>query len=893
MTRRSFSEGMRRAFDLRNLRRSVDQDAADELEFHFESAVQELTRTGLSADQARDEAARRFGDRSRYLRELRRTDRATARLVRFRGALENAGQAIRLVVRGLMRSPGFALTAIVTLALGIGANATMFSIVDKLLLRPPVHVEDPGEVRRLMVQRATRRGESFVGSTHSFPDLGDWQAARSIRSIAAHSEWGEITMGRGAEATRIRASLAQASFFPTLGVRPRIGRFYGPDESRVGAEPVAVIGYELWRSAFGSDPSVPGRTLVLGGRTFTIIGVAPEGFTGMGLGRTDVWLPLEKVGVELAGNETTNRNDWWLQVVVRLAEGVSVEQAEAELTTLHRAGRSEQPEYDRQARVLAASAIAARGPEGSTPASVSLWLAGVSLIVLIIACANVANLFLARAARRRRELAVRLSLGIPRQRLVLMVLSESMLVALAAAAAATLLAAWGGSLVRTTLLPDVHWAGVGLDPRVALVTLGVTLLTGGLAGLAPALASRRTDAAEALRAGDGRSTSRRGVLRNVLLVLQPALSVVLLVGAGLFVRSLTSVRAIDLGFEPERLYTVGLETDQRDAALYQSAVARLERLPAVERAAAAFGVPFRNSWADDFRVPGLDSLPAFPNGGPYLNAVSPGFLATLGIALRRGRAIEATDREGSMPVVVLSEYLASRLWPGENPLGRCVVIGEGATACSTVIGVAEDAHRQELIEAPEALYYVPLAQHPALPPRALFFRARAGAADVRSVVRAELEGLDPRIRFAAVLSFRDMIDPQARAWTLGAAMFSLFGLLALAVAAVGIYGVFAFEVSRRVPEIGIRGALGADRGRIMRLVLGDVARMVGIGLGLGLLVALLAAPKLDPLLYNVSPRDPTILTGVALLLALVALGAGAVPALRAARVDPNVALRAE
>jgi ABC-type lipoprotein release transport system permease subunit len=304
-------------------------------------------------------------------------------------------------------------------------------------------------------------------------------------------------------------------------------------------------------------------------------------------------------------------------------------------------------------------------------------------------------------------------------------------------------------------------------------------------------------------------------------------------------------------------------------------------------------MPFRNSWAEDFGAAGIDSLPEFPNGGPYLNAVSPEFLGTMGIDIRLGRGIESTDAAGTLPVVVLSEFLASRLWPAENPLGRCVFIGE-TRECTTVVGIAENAHRQTLIEEPEALYYLPAAQHRAkFPARVLFVRVRAGSADVRMGLRQELERLDGGIRYASVRSYEDVIDPQARAWTLGASMFTLFGVLALAVAGLGIYSVFVFDVSRRVPEIGIRGALGASTGQIVRLVLFDVAKVSGIGLILGLIAAVFAAPLLAPLLYNVSPRDPLVLSIVAITLAIVALGAGALPALRATRVDPNVALRTE
>lgn len=894
----------RSAFDLRNLRRDVDRDLDAELDFHFEQTIDALIEAGWAPAEARAEAARRFGDRARYVSRLRRTDRGTVRAQAGRRFLGDTLQSLRVLVRGLRRAPAFALTAALTLALGIGANATMFGIVDRLLLRAPDHVDAPDQVKRVLVGRRWMDGDERLGDAHAWPDIQDWTSARTIQALAAWTPWGDVTIGRDQDVTRARAALAQAEFFPLLGVRPERGRFFATDEDRIGGPQVAVLGHAFWVESFGADPEAVGRTLAVGGRPFTVIGVAPPGFGGLELARVDLWLPLEKFGFEIAGNATDSRNDWWLNAVVRMADGVSVEQVETELTALHRAGRLQaNPSYDPSARVVAASVIAARGPEGSTPATVSAWLVGVSLIVLLIACANVANLFLARGAQRRREIAVRLSLGVSRLRLAAQVLVESLLLASLAAVMATALAVWGGAAVRRLLLPDVDW-GSGLDGRIALVTLAVTLAAGLAAGLVPALTATRVDVQDALRGAELRVSGRRGRLRTGLLVLQPALCVVLLVGSGLFVRSLRAVQGIDLGFDPRNLYAVILERtdqtapldrpDEPTRPLYESARERAVRLPGVQSAAAAFSMPFRDSWAAEFRVPGLDSLPDFPTGGPYLNAVSPTYFATMGLEVRRGRGLESGDRSGSMPVMVVSEYLAAQLWPGEDPLGRCAWVGKSET-CTTVVGVVEDAHRQRMVEEDaEALYYLPSAQHDDdFPPRLLLVRANGDPAAVRAALRSELEGLDSRVRYAAVRAYDDILGAQARAWTLGATMFTLFGLLALLVAAVGIYSVYAFEVARRTPEIGIRSALGATRTWIVRLVLSDVGRVAGIGLALGLVGALLAAPRLAPLLYGVSPRDPLVLVGVALVLGAVALAAGAIPAWRATRVDPNVALRAE
>ncbi len=883
-----------RAFDIRNFRARVDQDLADELEFHFEATIEDLVRSGFSPEEAEAEALRRFGDRDRHLENLRVAYRGAVRRRVWRERTIDLVRGIALVLRGLRRSPGFTIAAVATLALGIGANATMFGIVDRLLLRAPDHVDRPDDVGRVFVQREARPGTIFTGATHTYPDIRDWDAAATLAGLATYQNWGELTLGRGPGARRVAATVADARLFPVLGARPALGRFYSEVEDRRGGPPVAVLGHELWTTAFGADREVLGRVIELDGRSLTVIGIAPPGFTGAELRRTDVWLPLLSVGVEISETNLESRGDWWLRAIVRLTAGATRETAAAELTTLHRAGRAQDTQsYDPEARVIIAPLIAARGPDGSTEASVSLWLSGVALVVLLIACANVANLFLARGTRRARENAVRLSLGAPTSRLLGGVLMESAVIAALAAVAATLLSMFAGDLARRVLLPGIHWTGSGIDGRVGLVTVAVALAAGMLAGVAPAWHSVRTEVAGVLRGADGRSTTRRSLLLNTLLVVQPALSVVLLVGAGLFVRSLSEVRGIDLGFEPESLYLVSVESDTRTSELLERAIPRLEGLPVVERAAAAFGTPFRNSWSERFGVPDRDSLPDLEGGGPYLNAVTEGFLPTLGIEIVAGRGIESGDGAGQPRVAVLGRYLAERLWPGESPLGRCVTVG-ATDACTTVVGVAEDAHRQSLIEGPEALYYVPLAQHRAeLPARALFVRASDEAVDLRATLRSELEGLDAGVRYAAVVPYRDLIDPQARAWTLGATLFSAFGLLAVLVAALGIYSVLAFDVSRRVSEIGIRGALGASGARIAGLVLRDVGFVACVGLALGVGAALLAAPLVEPLLHGVSARDPVVLATVVLALVTVTVCAGLVPAWRATRVDPNVALRAE
>jgi len=881
----------------------------EEIRYHVDRLVEELVARGVDRAAAEREARRRFGDMAAYRRALAHIDGKTTRKRRRSETMSVLLRNVGMAVRGMRRAPGFALAVVTILALGIGANAVMFEVVDRLLLSPPAHVTNAHDVRLLYLQRTyLGSGELEIGRTLTYPDYQDFERVAAFSRVAAYAGR-RATFGRGERAHEVHTILASASLFPLLGVRPALGRFFSEDEAALGANPTAVLSWEFWRRQFGADPAVLGRTIDVGPGTYTVIGVAPEGFTGAELSPVDVWLPLERT--QEMWNEgwgwAENRNWWWIHVVARLAPGVAPAAADAAATAAHRAGREEAiagGHYSRDATILAAPVIAAQGPDPSSESRVARWLAAVSAIVLLIACFNVANLLLARAARARREIAVRVALGVSRARLLAELLTESLVLAALSAAAALLVARLGGQAIQKALLPDVAFTGSGLGGRLLAFTGVVTLVTALLAGVVPALQSSRSDVAGALK-GDGPGSGRgRSRARVAFLVAQAALSVVLLVGAGLFVRSLGRARGLDLGFDADRVAVVRLEwnetlpADDR-AALYREALDHVRRLPWVRAAGLTYTVPFQSSVSiGKPRVPGVDSLSLPPSGGPYANKVSSGYFEAMGLRILQGRALEpADDAEGAPPVAVVSESMARGIWPAGDALGSCLILDDETAdpPCTTVVGVVEDHRRQELVEAQAHWLYYLNEGHPAFrgPPQGIMAGTRSDAHRTLRSLRTELASLSGEIRFVSARSLQDNVDPQLRSWRLGASMFTIFGLLALVVAAWGLYSVLAFEVALRRREMGIRAALGAGRARTIGLVFRQALGLVSLGIVLGLAASFAGASLVEPLLFRVSARDPAVYGAVAAALLAAAALAGSLPAWRATRVDPREALQAE
>ena len=802
-------------------------------------------------------------------------------------------QDLRYALRTFARSPGLVAAAVVCLALGIGANATIFGVVDTLLFRAPPHIEDPGHVVRLYVRRNLPPFGTATSSITGYPlytSIRD--GARAFDGLAAFTYSQRASLGRGADARQVDLVLASATFFPLLGVRPALGRFFTADEDRPGGPALVVLSYGFWRSAFGGDSAIVGKQLQLGRGSYTVVGVAPDRFTGVNLQNVDLWAPIAATG-DLLGPGSMNRGTYFLQIIGRLGSAGAA--TAARQATLVLRGDDVYSGRDSNAVVVLGPVQHARGPEMSQNAKVSIWLAAVAVIVLLVACANVANLLLARSLQRQREVAIRLALGAGRWRLARQVLIESLVLATAGGIAALFVTLWAGPLIRAFLLPDTPALLEPLDGRLIAFTGAVAVLTGILAGAVPAWYLARRDLTPALKAGAGEGRYQRSRLRSALLVAQVALTVVLIIGAGLFTRSLRNVEGQNFGFEPVHtlLATIDLRaagyTPAQINAVHLQILARLEALPGIGAAAATVAHPLGYAHAAAVSVPGRDSIPQLSTGVPYFQQVTPAYFAAIGTPVR-GRQFTAADRAGS--VAIVNETMARLLWPGENAIGKCFVSGDAKT-CAEVIGVVPDARRFNAVEDPSMIFYVPFSGTSDQYITALVVRARGRPEDWIGTIRSTIQETAPNLPFASVTPLADLLAPSIRPWRLGSAMFGGFALLALVLSAVGLYGVLNYVVTQRTHEMGVRVAMGAQRWDVQRLMVSHGVRVAAVGAALGALAGLVTGRVLSSLLYGVSPRDPLVLFVSLLVPIVVAAVASYLPARRASRVDPMVALRAE
>jgi predicted permease len=807
--------------------------------------------------------------------------------------------SFRAVVRGIRRSPGFTLGVVTILTLGLGVNAVTFGLVDRLILSGPAGIDRAEDLRRVVVHSRNPSGTSHAETEIAYLEYRDLLNATQLSGAAAESPT-PLLFGTGETAERVQARLVTANYFPLLGVRPAAGRFFTADESERDGARVVVLAHAFWQRRFGGDAAVIGRVLFIESHDYTVVGVAPRYFTGSAVTRVDVFLPLEAASDEqVAGTWRTNRGFRWMSALVRLAPGVSEAAAEAEITAAYRNANASERHADPLARVELSPLVAVRGATADGEVSVAALVGGVALLVLLIAVANLVNLFLARSLRQRDHVALRLALGGNRGRLIAEQAVEGAFVALLAAGVAVLVAVVAAPSVQMLLFPDVQWLETPLNARM-LIFIAVCAVAGGaFAAALPMWQAGRADLVSWLR-HDGLRVSRTRVQRGMLLA-QGALSVLLLVGAGLFVRSLSEIRSLELGVDAGRLLVVStLRGDGPERPEFQDTLRTIvERIPGVERTTRAAGtLPFVSSWAVRLAVPGLPTRPVVEDGGPYISAVEAGYFETVGTKRVEGRFFTPEDREGAPRVVIVNESMARLYWPGEPAIGKCLRIGPDDPPCSTVIGVVENTRRNGIVERESLLYYIPILQAPPQQ-RAGRLIARLDGEDSATVARvAETIGreawrLDPGLRYVTARALADVIAPQLRAWQLGAGLFSVFGVLALAVAAVGLYSVISFEVEGRRREIGVRSALGASSSAILRLVVGDGLRLAAAGLIAGLALAWLLAPSLSDLLYNVSPQDAAVFGVAALALLGAALVASAIPALRAAHIDPIEALKEE
>ena len=868
-------------------------------------------------DELRDELAReiaRRGERAarawlarEVLRSfipilIRRVIVATRR-PHGRGTMRNRFEAVlndvSYAMRQLRRAPGFTITVLLAFALGIGANATMFGIVDELLFRPPAHVRAPNEIVTLTA--GTVHG-GFGQRTSNYPVFAALRAHSAGFSQVAAVAGVNVPFGRGDQAANLDGLLVTASYFPLLGVVPARGRFFREDEdvAPVGA-PVAVISHAFWQRQFSGSIGALGATVQLGDRQFTVIGIAPRDFTGLGYAAPDVWLPISSGGaMQFLGKQwTTQSIATWLRVYARMKPGVPLAAA---ATDAMRIAREAAPDafFTRATWSFHAQPImAARSEEQGASARVAALLGMMAIAVLLIACANVANLLLARGIRRRRETAVRLALGMTRRRLVQQLLTESVLLAVLGGVVAIVVANWGGVFARHLLLGDLALKSSVLDPRVLAFTATVALLVGVFTGLIPALQASRAEMFSTINAGGERGGARRSRAQGALLAVQAGLSLVLLAGAGLFGRSLLAINALRMGVDVDRVFigsmnlrSIGRPASEADA-VFTRALEQVAGAPGIASAAVSTTIPFGPSYGTEVGVMKSDSVHHYET---MYNIVTPNYFRTLGASLLGGRDFSDGDREGAPRVVIISEMLATRAWGHESPVGRCLRIGADSLPCATVIGVVENVRRQSIFEDSTNTVYLPLAQaRTSLSARLIVARAAGDPSIVAKTVRRAMQTAAPQLPFADVHLVKNepIVRHETLPFRLGAAMLGVFGALALVLAAVGVYGVISYDVGQRTREIGVRMALGARAADVASLVMRDGLRVVAIGGVIGAGVALAGGRVLQPLLYETSPRDPVVLVGVALLLLVVATLACLLPARRAMRVDITVAIREE
>ncbi|HYX20655.1 MAG TPA: ABC transporter permease [Thermoanaerobaculia bacterium] len=811
-------------------------------------------------------------------------------------------QDLRYAARGIRRSPGFSAVAILILGLGTGASTTIFSLVDALYLKT-LPARESG--RLVEIYQTRRPGEYF---NLSYLDYLFYRShTRSLSGLAAHYSHAPINLVTAAGSREINGSVATASYFEVLGLKPRLGRFFAPDEDRVpGRDPVAVIGFGLWQREFGGDPHVLGRVLRLNGTPFTVVGVAPENFHGVPLGglATDVWIPSAMFRVGYRYCDAFAPGCRVVTMIGRLAPGRSLEESREELAVEARDLAAANPDDHRDLGLFVTPARGVDPEYRQETGMVAPTLLALAGLLLAATCANLAGLLLARGSVRRREIAIRTALGAARGRLMRQLLVESVLLSLAGGALGVVLAFWGKDLVGAFYAADSEgrraYFGLALDPIVLAAALFTGMSTGVVFGLAPALHATRPGRGAGFHEATSASRSDRHRLRDALVVAQVAISVVLATGACLLVRSVTRVYR-GPGFDPSRVVLLRLRPSlvaygpEQASAFQREVIRRLGDVPGVVSASPAERPPLPG-WGGDLAIWLRGHEPDLPEHGLHVlnNRVGPRYFETLGIPLVEGREFDDRDKTGMPEVAIVNESLAKRLWPRGGALGSTVV-AEGRPM--TVVGVVRDAQYRSPSQPAPPFLYASYWQTPTIDTRPIdsrtHVRIEGNPREVLQRVRREIAAIDPGVPISEDRPLTEWLDYAFQPLRVAGAVLATFGGLALLLAAIGLYGLLAYSVGRRTREIAIRMALGADAGRVARSVVRGGAALAATGAVLGLVATLISASLLDRFLVDVSPNDPVALAGGVVLLIVVAALASYLPARKASRIDPLVALRNE
>ena len=904
----------------------------DEIRLHLQLRTEALVGQGLTLDAARREAERRFGSMDEARECLHSSAARREEQMRVREWLESAGQTVRITLRGFRRSPGFVITAVACIALGVGANAAAFSMLDELLLRP-LPVSEPARLVRLGAP-GTQVGSDTCNQTggcdevFSLPMFRDLQRAprSGLAGLAAHRLFMAALAHEGS-AAQGDGLFVSGSYFPVLGLRPALGRLLGPgDDEAPGGHPVAVLSHAYWRTQMGGDAGVVGQRLLVNGRSLTIVGVAPRGFDGTTLGtRPWIFVPiLMAADVDpFFGSRTEfdNRSRYWTYLFGRLRPGVSIDAARAQLAAAHRPLLAEveaplHPELSAaaRARLLASELVVEDGRHGqsslrATTRTPLRLLFAITGLVVLIACANIASLLVARGAARATEIAVRVSLGASRRQLVAQLLAESCLLG-ALGGAASLAVAWATlRLVGSFIPPAAAGFGVTLSldlrPSVFVFAALVSLATALLFGLFPALHATRPDLVSTIRAGAGQIAGGQraaGRFRMALVTAQIALSMALLGCAGMFVASMRNVGRVALGMEAERVVQFALLPEfngydrRRAHALFIRVEDELAATPGVA-AVSASGVPLLtgSNNGGDVRVQGVATAPDADVNVRY-DPVGPGFFRAMRIPLVAGREFTAADRLGAPQVAVVNEAFARKFGLGRDAVGRRVGRAGGAAGDSLpleIVGLVRDARYSNVKVPPPPIMYTAYRQDSTVTAAAFYVRTPLPPAQLLGTIPGVVARIDRTLPVPLLKPLSQQVRENVYLDRMIGTLAAGFAVLATLLAAVGLYGVLAYTVAQRTREIGVRMALGASAGRVRGLVLGQVARVAIVGGALGTAGALALGGAAQSLLFGLDGHDPVVLAGAALVLAAAALAAGYVPAWRASRLEPVTALRAE
>jgi predicted permease len=888
-------------------RSRVERELEEEFQFHIEARTAQEIARGLPPEEARIVALRAMHgveQRKEECRDMRRT-----------AFVDNLLQDVRYASRSLLKSPGFACAALLSLALGIGANTAIFSIIDKLLLES-LPVERPRELV-LLNPGGFRNGWVGGRTTVSYQTYLGLRDAQQVFTglLCERTEAVNLTMP-GNSTLRAYASMVSGNYFDVLGVRPMAGRLLSEEDARVrGGHPVVVLSHGFWVEHFGGRQDILGQTVRIGGHPFTVIGISERGFNGLEVGGTiDVFVPVMMLAqVVTYGKALDARTAYIFQVYGRLKPGVSRKQAEAQLQPLYTAQLEQDaialsakgaPKHDRwrQGNILLEDGH--RGTSGlrqdlETPLAAVMAM---TLLLLVITCANIAGLQMARAASRVKEISIRLAIGASRGRVVRQLLTESALLSLLGAFAG-LFVAWATIRLLVAEMGEaagrLHLVTAFLDTRVLAFAFAVAVLTGILFGLVPALNASRTSLSPALKVSPSADTGGQMRLRRILVVGQIALGLVMVTASGLFVRTLHNLRQTDAGFRTDHAIQFHLNPGAagydrvRSEALFRKILEELRAIPGVSSATLAVAPLLSNSLIGF----GLDvegyTHAAGENRSSYANAVAPGYFAMAGTPLVRGRDFSEADTAQSRRVAIVSEAFVKKYFPNSDPLGRRIGLDYGSPPrlFHEIVGVAKDARLNNLRDEPFRTFYLPYTQFDVLSNTYFMVRAAGDPGSLRPSIQEVVRRSAPDIPIVAYRTLDEQIDRLLRPERLVASLSLTFGLLATGLAAIGLYGVMAFNVARRTREIGIRMALGAESGAVRRMVLREVTVMAAAGIGAGAVLSLGVAKYVAAQLYGVAPRDVATLGAAAAMLAMVALMSGWVPARRASRVDPMLALR--